>query len=554
MLITDKNILKNYKRDMHLWVGIPSIEVTRGGKTYLAFYSGGTKEEFGNYCMLFCSDDGKTYDLPIAVCYEDGYRCFDPCLWIDPLGRLWFIWSRCPEDAVYGAICENPDADNPTFGEEFFIGHNVMMNKPIVLSTGEWIFPVAVWNYGVRTLAAKYDSDITPKGSFAYASYDNGKTFKKLGYADVKHRSFDEHMFLEKNDGTLRCFVRTSYGIGAADSFDGGVHWGQDFDTKLGGPSSRFHLRRLESGRVLLINHYDYNGRNNLTAMLSEDDGITFPYRLLLDERQNVSYPDAAVDSEGMIHITYDRERGAFCSRFDDIMNSAREILTAKISEEDIINGTLTNEKSYIKHVAYKLTEYNGDLVNPFNEKERFTDDEYANYLKSTSESEEDIISKVFEAYQINCTNIHNIEAEKLDLLIEKYIETKDLKYLNEIISIVRNGQSKSEFSEKDIVDRICSYVIENLEANYSLEEIADKFHFSTHYIRHIFKKKTGISFSDFKTTQRIKKAKLLLKASDFKIIDIASACGFDSASYFTEIFVKEVGVTPKEYRKNVFE
>lgn len=431
MLITDEKALANYTASKCLWLGIPSIEVTKKGRTFLTFYSGGTKEEIGNYVLLVKSEDGITFSNPIAVCFEEGYRCFDPCLWIDPLGRLWLTWSRCPQDGLFGAICDNPDADEIVFGKEFFIGNNVMMNKPIVLSTGEWMFPVAVWNNGIRALPSNYDSNVVPKGSFAYITCDKGKTFKKLGYADVKKRSFDEHMFLEMDDRVLRVFVRTAYGIGAADSYDGGNHWGNDFDTGYGGPCSRFHIRRLPSGRILLINHYRFNGRNNLTALLSEDNGKTFAYRLLLDERNSVSYPDAAIDSEGMIHITYDRERGAFCSRFDDIMNSAREILTACICEEDIIKGSLVNEKSYLKRIAYKLTDYTGDLINPFNEKERFNDIEYANYLNNTFETPKEVVSGILEAYEINCSNIHNLQAEEFDKLIEKYKAGTDFDILS---------------------------------------------------------------------------------------------------------------------------
>ena len=126
----------------------------------------------------------------------------------------------------------------------------------------------------------------------------------------------------------------------------------------------------------------------------------------------------------------------------------------------------------------------------------------------------------------------------------------KDLAVLNEIIAMVRRADSKSSFVENDIVNNICSYLIENLESNHSVEDIANKFHFSAHYIRHIFKAKTGMSIKEFIMTQRIKKAKLLLKTSDSKIIDIASSCGFENSSYFTEMFVKEVGVSPRDYRK----
>ena len=380
-----------------------------------------------------------------------------------------------------------------------------MMNKPIVLSTGEWLFPIAVWSKNLGPLPSIPDPN-EAKGSFAYVSCDNGETFRKLGGADVKNRSFDEHMFLELPDGKLRCFVRTNYGIGAADSYDGGKHWGDDFDTGYGGPCSRFHIRRLKSGRILLINHYEYSGRNNLTAMLSDDEGKTFPHRLLLDERKDVSYPDAAIDKDGMIHITYDRERGAFCPSFEDALNCAREILTAKVSEDDIIKGHLVDEKSYLKHIAFKLTDYAGDLQNPFNEEKLFSASDYAKHLSDTINNVDGVVEKIFDVYKINCSNIHNVEAQKLDKLIAEYKENMNLSILSEIISLIRNAETKTIYDEKKVVDKICSYIIQNLESDFYAEDIANEFHFSTSYLRHIFKKETGTSITNFKRAQQLKK------------------------------------------------
>ena len=116
--------------------------------------------------MLIRSDDGVNYSEPIAVAYCEGYRCFDPCLWIDPLDRLWFTWAIAPEDAVYASVCDDPDGDELVWSEPFKIGHDVMMNKPVALSTGEWLFPLAVWNYDVRTLTPEFDSKTPEKGSF----------------------------------------------------------------------------------------------------------------------------------------------------------------------------------------------------------------------------------------------------------------------------------------------------------------------------------------------------------------------------------------------------
>lgn len=549
MLITDPNELLSYAAEKRLWQGVPSIEITCGGRIFLTFYSGGTGEGLGNYSILIKSDDGgKTYSEPIAVAYEDGARCFDPCLWIDPLGRLWFTWARCPSDGVRAVICDDPDAENIEFGEEFEIGNNIMMNKPTVISTGEWLFPIAVWREGIRVLPPKYDSPIKPKGSYVYSSGDNGESFQKLGYADVEGRDCDEHMIVEMRDGSLRMFVRTRYGIGASNSYDGGKSWGADFDTGYGGPCSRFFIRRLKSGRLLLINHYNNKGRNNLYAMLSEDDGVTFPYKLLIDGRNSVSYPDAKEAEDGYIYITYDRERGGFRSSMEEVMRFAREVLVTKITEEDIIRGEIKSEYSYTAHIASKLTVYTGEDKNPYGEKIRYNPDELAAMLDGESDTDL-VISEVFDAYHLNCTNIHNIDSVRLDGLIERYKEKKELAVLSEIITLVKSGTVGTDADECDIVSDIRKYITEDLTRSESTEDIALRFNYSANYLHHIFKNKTGTTIVKFRNEQRLIKAKILLRGCDSKITDIAAECGFENPIYFTEVFTKEVGISPREYR-----
>lgn len=156
MFLTDTKQLQNFYSDKRLWQGIPSIAVTEKGRIFVTFYSGGTKEEIGNYAVVIMSDGG-SFSEPVAAAWQEGYRCFDPCLWIDPLGRLWFTWTRSPQNALYGVICDNPDADSLVWSGEFKIGEDVMMNKPTVLSTGEWMFPIAVWDHGIRVIPYEED-------------------------------------------------------------------------------------------------------------------------------------------------------------------------------------------------------------------------------------------------------------------------------------------------------------------------------------------------------------------------------------------------------------
>ncbi len=294
--------------------------------------------------MIKSDDGGKTWSEPLVVAYDgEDKRCYDPCLWTDPCGRLWFIWNTSPEQAVYCAICDNPDSDPLSWSAPRAIAEEVMLNKPTVLSGGEWLFPVAVWNSGI--CAAGFSrSKAEPKGSFVWRSTDAGATFERLGMADVPDREFDEHMVLEKRDGSLLMLVRTSYGIGESRSYDGGRTWTPGKDSGLDGPGARFFIRRLRSGNVLLINHYRFHGRNNLTAMLSTDDGETYAHFLLLDGRDNVSYPDAVQGDDGYIYAVYDRDR-----RGDG------EILLAKFTEDDVLCGKIRSPGGFLAQSVCRL-------------------------------------------------------------------------------------------------------------------------------------------------------------------------------------------------------
>lgn len=355
MFITDKEELKKYTAPYRLWQGVPGIEVTKNGRIFMTCFSGGVREEIGNFVILIKSDDGKNFSDPIAVCFKENHRCFDSCLWIDPLGRLWFFWADMPDFCVYAVRCDDPDADELVWSKIQYIGNDVMINKPTVLSDGEWMLPITVWK---RSLLGDLSSPDEDRRAFVYKSCDNGESFEKVGGVAVKDRDCDEHMILERTDGSLAMYVRTVYGIAVAYSYDKGKSWTDGEDSGLGGPCSRFHIRRLKSGRVLLVNHHQFMGRNNLTAMLSEDEGKTWKYKLLLDGRNLVSYPDSKEADDGYIYISYDRERGCARKSLEEAYADARELLYCRITEEDIIKGSITTEGSFLGRVVSKLDKY----------------------------------------------------------------------------------------------------------------------------------------------------------------------------------------------------
>lgn len=549
MFITDETELQKYAAEHRVWQGIPSIEITKKGRIFSTFYSGGIKEELDNYVMLVMSENGVDFTEPIAVAYKENHRCFDPCVWIDPIGRLWFTWSMIPDHGTYAVICDNPDSDKLEWSDVIFIGHDVMMNKPTVLSTGEWLFPLAVWKDGIRVLSSEYDTKEYERGSFVYKTIDNGKTFEKLGSSDVENRSFDEHMVLELRDGRLAMFVRTFYGIGVSYSFDNGKTWSIGQDSGLGGPSSRFFIKRLDSGRVLLVNHDSTNERNNLTAFLSEDDCKTWKYKLLLDERINVSYPDATVGNDGYIYITYDRERGALMKSLDEAYAAAREILYAKITEADILAGRLISPESKLKCIISKLGKYAEESKNPYEEAARYSDVEFATLL--IEKYPDQIIDKIFEYYSINCVNMHRLEVEKFDALAENLElgNCNKMKTVTAMIALVRSV-SNITIGNFPIVDVVKKIIMEQQQSDLTVKEIAEQAGISMHYMMHQFKKITGTTITEYKHALKIACAKKQLIHSDKSMAEIAQYCGFGSSSYFSKIFARSEHISPLEYRK----
>jgi hypothetical protein len=180
-------------------------------------------------------------------------------------------------------------------------------------------------------------------GAGIVRSLDDGRSFTWIGGAPGRNADWTgkstgggmEHMIVERNDGTLWMPMRIQDGLAETTSPDDGVTWSPPIRSAIEGPGSRFHLRRLRSGRLLMINHVGFSRdvpiylqRSHLTAMLSDDEGKTWPHRLLLDDRTQVSYPDAIETPEGELRIIYDHGR-----------SSAREILLAKTNEADILAG-----------------------------------------------------------------------------------------------------------------------------------------------------------------------------------------------------------------------
>ncbi len=341
-----------YDESIRIFQGCPTIAITKGGRIFLGWYSGGPCEpHMDNYNILIYSDDkGKTWSKPVVIIPSNKEKCIhalDIQLWTSPEGKLFIFWVQNNvepttdenhaitrktetnntalmytdgfkfsdfEHSMWMSVCDNPDSNNLVFSEPRYADTGFLRCKPTVLSNGNWLF----FNYD--QMQENYGYSI---------SKDNGKTFERHYGAKKLLTDYDESMAYERKDGSVRMFARTlNFGHPAESiSYDGGLTWTETKLSDIVHPTTRFFVSRTPSGKVILVTNDSPDTRSNMTVSLSDDDGETWKHKLLIDSRLDLSYPD--IDFyDGKIYMVYDRER---CG--------AKEILFVEFTEEDIISG-----------------------------------------------------------------------------------------------------------------------------------------------------------------------------------------------------------------------
>ncbi|GFI23583.1 HTH-type transcriptional activator Btr [Lachnospiraceae bacterium] len=101
------------------------------------------------------------------------------------------------------------------------------------------------------------------------------------------------------------------------------------------------------------------------------------------------------------------------------------------------------------------------------------------------------------------------------------------------------------------LTQKIITYINSDLTADLSLKAMSDWLNVNASYLSTLFKKEVGIPLTDFVNRQRVEQAKKLLIVTELPMKLIAQQCGIPDIYYFSRLFKKRTGVTPKLYREN---
>jgi two-component system, response regulator YesN len=107
------------------------------------------------------------------------------------------------------------------------------------------------------------------------------------------------------------------------------------------------------------------------------------------------------------------------------------------------------------------------------------------------------------------------------------------------------NGKSQ-------LVLQVLRLIAKDDRHNLTLAEAATSLHVNPSYLSVHFKRETGMGFSEFVNDLKISKSKELLEKTNLRLLEIADLCGFEDQSYFTKVFSKRVGMSPREYRNTI--
>ena len=99
------------------------------------------------------------------------------------------------------------------------------------------------------------------------------------------------------------------------------------------------------------------------------------------------------------------------------------------------------------------------------------------------------------------------------------------------------------------LVENIKSYIRENLNYDFTIEELATVFNYTPKYLGRYFKRKTGKTIKMYCNQLRIAQAKTLLERTAMSIETIALHVGFNSVTYFDRVFLNQTGMSPQSYR-----
>lgn len=139
---------------------------------------------------------------------------------------------------------------------------------------------------------------------------------------------------------------------------------------------------------------------------------------------------------------------------------------------------------------------------------------------------------------------------QQLILAISRSRSVYDICYrFQDNIEIFTDSIFQSPEKNSRVIKNAVDYIAHHFPEEITLASVAEEYHVNASYLSMLFRQVTGMTFKEYLNRVRVEEAERLLTNTDYPIIDIAVACGYRDQSYFTKVFKKYTGLTPRQYR-----
>ena len=284
-----------------------------------------------------------------------GFPDCNPCMFVDPQGRLWLMWVAIIANQWHTALLRYQISDNPRgTGAPRWTHSDILILKPgeefaemVAKQCDEdekridQILPPERRQEGLAYLAERRKNAadkyfrrmgwMTRVHPFVLNNkriivplYSDGFDFSIMAISDDGGRTWQasrplisfggvQPSLVQKRDGTLVAYMRDNgpppQRVMRSESRDGGMTWSPVVDDDIPNPGSGLEVIRLQSGRWAMVCNDTEQGRHRLAVLLSDDEGRTWKWKRYLENDPpgagSYSYPSIIQAKDGTLHVTY---------------------------------------------------------------------------------------------------------------------------------------------------------------------------------------------------------------------------------------------------------
>ncbi|RKL65426.1 DNA-binding response regulator [Salipaludibacillus neizhouensis] len=245
-----------------------------------------------------------------------------------------------------------------------------------------------------------------------------------------------------------------------------------------------------------------------------------------------------------------------------DVHQFSRSYEEAIYALELVYKHASASYMTYSDHMKQKRTELipfevEKELVNSVKkgdiQKGLHLFDTYFQLIHQASESKVEMIKKAMENFFIILTRSMKEFGFDEDVqmsfdTLETSMQIKERAKTHLSVIIERLGEWRTSGVESLLL-QAKEYIDNNYHKTVMLEEVAETIGLSSYYLSKLFKDKFQVTFIDYLTNTRIQKAKDLLLDGKTPLKEIAMNIGYKDPNYFSRVFKKEMGLSPREYR-----